>query len=88
MSVTGVPKYGYMPFGAGPRSCIGSRMALTEMRITLGMILDQCEWKITNSPDDAPLEAEGSFKIRLSQPVMVMMNARSGGTSRRTLHAN
>ena len=78
--VNGVPKYGYMPFGAGPRSCIGSRMALAEMRITLGMILTQCEWRTHNQPADPPLEAEGSFKIRLSRPLVVTMAFRPTGT--------
>ncbi len=88
MSVSGVPKYGYMPFGAGPRSCIGSRMALAEMRITLGMIIAQCEWKIHTERNDSPLEAEGSFKIRLSRPLMVMMNFRSSDRSQQTQPGN
>jgi cytochrome P450 len=69
-----VPKFGYLPFGAGPRSCIGSRMAWAEMRITLSMILAQCRWKIDKLPDDALLAAEGSFKIRLNRPLFVRMD--------------
>lgn len=84
MSATGVPKYGYMPFGAGPRSCIGSRMALAEMRLTLGMILTQCTWTIQEAPTDDPLEAQGSFKIRLSRPMFVTMRFGSSDTPTQT----
>lgn len=88
LSVNGVPKYGYMPFGAGPRSCIGSRMALAEMRITLGMMLAQCDWKLQPEPRDTSLEAEGSFKLRLSRPLVVSMTVRPTDTSSETLHVN
>lgn len=32
--------YTYMPFLAGPRSCIGNKFALSEMRCTLAILLD------------------------------------------------
>ena len=70
-AVEGVPRYGYMPFGAGPRSCIGSRLALAEMRITLGMIVQQCRWKVEHRAGDLPLAAEGSFKLRLSRRLLI-----------------
>lgn len=72
-AVEGVPKYGYMPFGAGPRSCIGSRLALAEMRVALRMILTRCRWTIDDHPGDPPLTPGGSFKLRLSRPLFVKM---------------
>ena len=70
----GVPKYAYLPFGAGPRSCIGSRMAWLEMRITLTMILARCRWKIAGPPAGAPLTPDGSFKLRLNHPLSVRLD--------------
>lgn len=66
----GVPKYAYLPFGAGPRSCIGSRMAWMEMRIILSMLLSQCRVKVLSGPE---FIAKGSFKIRLSQPLLAQL---------------
>jgi cytochrome P450 len=68
-----VPKYAYLPFGAGPRSCIGSRMAWMEMRIILGMILAQTDWQTSAAQGGAPLSALGSFKIRLNHPLSVKL---------------
>jgi cytochrome P450 len=87
-AVEGVPKYGYMPFGAGPRSCIGSRLALAEMRITLSMILAQCRWTTERRPGDPPLDAEGSFKIRLPRPLVVTMDFHPTDKPPKTLFAN
>ena len=87
-AVEGVPKFGYMPFGAGPRSCIGARLALAEMRIVLGMLLSQCRWKLVRDPAARKLEAEGSFKIRLSRPLLVTMEFPQTGKPPRTPPGN
>lgn len=39
----------FMPFGMGPRSCIGMRLALMEIKITLVKILRR--FKFVPSPD-------------------------------------
>ena len=84
----GVPKFGYMPFGAGPRSCIGARLAQAEMRITLRMLLEQCTWKTAYQPGEPPLNAEGSFKIRLSHPLMLNLEVLPNGTRHNTQPVN
>jgi cytochrome P450 len=37
------PKYAYIPFGAGPRSCLGRAFALTEAKIVLATVLRDFE---------------------------------------------
>ncbi|EMA04485.1 cytochrome P450 [Haloferax mediterranei] len=37
------PVYAYLPFGAGPRSCLGRAFALTEMKIVLATMLREFE---------------------------------------------
>jgi cytochrome P450 len=68
-SALGVPKFGYLPFGAGPRSCIGARMAIIEMRLVLEALVSTCRWM--SETGKTPLSAEGSFKIRLSRPLLL-----------------
>jgi cytochrome P450 len=76
-------KYAYLPFGAGPRSCIGGRLAMHEMRIALGMMLAHCDLSL--EPSAAPLVADGSFKIRLSRPMMVRANPSNDGPQKTPL---
>ena len=74
--VPGVPRFGYLPFGAGPRSCVGGRLAWAEMRITLAMILSQCQWQSVEQPGDPPLSPRGSFKMKLDRPMIVKVRFR------------
>ena len=36
--------YAYMPFGAGPRLCIGQRFAMNEMQMCLAKMIDKFEF--------------------------------------------
>jgi cytochrome P450 len=41
-----LPRYAYVPFGAGPRVCIGSHFALLEIALVLGSILQQVKLQV------------------------------------------
>jgi len=59
--------YAYMPFGAGPRICIGMRFALLEMKVALCTILKR--YRIEECP-----ETEKPLQLRYSQITMAPKN--------------
>ncbi len=40
-----IPKYAYMPFGAGPRMCIGNHFAIMEMQLILAVLARDFEFE-------------------------------------------
>ncbi len=68
------PKFAYLPFGAGPRVCLGSGFATMEMQMALAMLLRKFDVTITSeeNPELAPMitlrpknEITGSVRPRL-----------------------
>ncbi|KAI9199803.1 uncharacterized protein BJ171DRAFT_198842 [Polychytrium aggregatum] len=66
------PQYSYIPFGTGPRACIGSQFALIEARIVIAHLLHN--FKFTISDDAEPvlqvklaLRPHG-IRVHLSEP--------------------
>ena len=57
--------YDYLPFGAGPRFCVGYAFAMTEIKIALAMILQR--WRLSVLPG-----------ARINRAVKVMMYPRDG----------
>ena len=45
-------KFAYMPFGAGPRICVGAQFALAEAGLVLAMLVQRFEFVLA---DDAPV---------------------------------
>ncbi len=41
----------YIPFGGGPRICLGAAFAMAEMRLTLAMLLQQYSWQLLPDQD-------------------------------------
>jgi cytochrome P450 len=45
------PAFSYIPFGGGPRACIGQHFALLEMHVLLALLLREFEWTLVPGQD-------------------------------------
>ena len=68
----GRPRFAYMPFGGGPRICIGAQLAMTEASLILATLAQRFQPRLT-TPQEIKLMAritlapEGGLKMRLEQ---------------------
>ena len=64
----------FLPFGAGPRNCIGMRFALMEIKITLLRIL--MKYKFVASPEtQVPLEINAGLTLSAKDGVLVRVQS-------------
>jgi cytochrome P450 len=74
LSQAAPPRFAYLPFGAGPRVCIGSHFALAEAMLVLSVILQRV------APELAPpaeLDLRPSVTLRPRGPVLMRLRATS-----------
>ncbi|MCZ6770663.1 MAG: cytochrome P450 [Proteobacteria bacterium] len=55
------PKFSYIAFGGGPRSCIGSNFAMMEMQLVITMLFQAFRLELAPQP---PIEREAVISIR------------------------
>lgn len=68
--------YTYLPFGGGPRNCIGMRFALSEAKLGLARIISQFSFfKTPETPNE--LRIENSFVLMKTVPVYVGVRRRN-----------
>lgn len=67
------PKHAWMPFGAGPRICIGASLAMTEGQLALGEILRR--YTLSRAPG-AELSLVPAVTLRANAPVLLRFVAR------------
>lgn len=65
---TGRPRYAFIPFGAGPRTCIGNHFAMMEAQIILAMIAREHRLDLVSS---RPVELDPVITLRPKRGIMV-----------------
>ena len=68
-----IPRYAYLPFGAGPRVCIGSAFAIMEARLILATIAQR--YKLLLEPDETIMPIQ-LVTLRPNRPVRMRLDRR------------
>lgn len=66
-----IPKGAWMPFGAGPRVCLGQHFAMVEMTLLSAMLLQRFALELP--PEAAPCEPELHVTLRPKHPVVLQL---------------
>nr|XP_048289413.1 cytochrome P450 3A2-like isoform X2 [Myodes glareolus] len=62
--------YVYMPFGNGPRNCIGMRFALTNMKLALTKVLQNFSFQPCKETQ-IPMKLSGSILLQPEEPIVL-----------------
>lgn len=65
------PRYAYLPFGSGPRTCVGLNFAITEILVVLVLLLQRFRPELAIAPDAVRVEA--SVTLRPNPGVFVRL---------------
>ena len=69
------PRFAYIPFGAGPRICIGAAFAMTEVMIILATIAQR--YRLRLKPG-FPVEPQGLITLRPRHGLPMTLERRTG----------
>ena len=67
------PRLAYMPFGAGPRMCVGNHFALMEMQLLLALLVRQFDFEMV---EGHPVEAEPLITLKPKYGIMMHVKKR------------
>jgi cytochrome P450 len=77
-----IKPYSFLPFGAGPRSCIGSRFAMLETKIAMVRVLKQFSFMPCDESKDIELECRGAIVPKNGINVIIESRDKSTKLSR------
>nr|KAF6266839.1 cytochrome P450 family 3 subfamily A member 7 [Myotis myotis] len=69
--------YTYMPFGSGPRNCIGMRFAIMNMKLAIVRVLQNFSFKPCKETQ-IPLKIESQGLTQPQKPIVLMAELRDG----------
>lgn len=69
----GLPRLAYFPFAAGPRRCVGDRLALLEVTLVLTTVLQRCHLELR---PETELDLEAAITTRPTRPVWMTIHMR------------
>ncbi|MEM9986852.1 MAG: cytochrome P450, partial [Bacteroidota bacterium] len=67
------PTHAYLPFGGGPRMCVGFQFAIFEMQIALALLMKNFTFKRTTA---GPIPMEPSITLRPAAPMPMVFQVR------------
>jgi cytochrome P450 len=85
-----VPRFSYLPFGAGPRVCVGAQFALTEAVLVLAMLVQRFKFALADSRPVQPVaivttqpDHHAPFHLRHRQSTPLPLGGRGQGAQHR-----
>jgi cytochrome P450 len=68
-----IPRYAYLPFGSGPRVCIGNGFAMMETRLILAAMVQRYRFKLEGEAEIRPVQI---VTLRPARPVRMRLERR------------
>jgi cytochrome P450 len=65
------PRYAYLPFGAGPRTCVGLNFAMTELLLVLTLLLQRFRLKLAIDPANVRPDPSVTLQPKPGVPVLL-----------------
>ena len=71
--------YAFLPFGAGPRKCVGDQFACMEAAVTLAMVIKRFDFQLAIAPEDVGIYTGATIHTR--NGLMMRVSERTGSGS-------